>query len=232
MESIPTQANQPLAARQPLARFGIGTAGVLLANVGFLSFFLVYDLSLYQLVLIYWCECFWVGVFSFLKLLVASLIGDPFANRHVHVSRGSSLFFSVIAAWFTSGLFFFLFALLGFLVFSPAFDSADAHGVQLEHLGFILGASLLLAAGHAISFIANFLVLGEFKQARFAQLLALPFKRCLAMLGAVIIAFAVMLALPDIATSTVFAAILIMLKVVADYRLHCAERATMRRAVY
>ena len=134
MESIPTQANQPLAARQPLARFGIGTAGVLLANVGFLSFFLVYDLSLYQLVLIYWCECFWVGVFSFLKLLVASLIGDPFANRHVHVSRGSSLFFSVIAAWFTSGLFFFLFALLGFLVFSPAFDSADAHGVQLEHL--------------------------------------------------------------------------------------------------
>ena len=222
MESIPTQANQPLAARQPLARFGIGTAGVLLANVGFLSFFLVYDLSLYQLVLIYWCECFWVGVFSFLKLLVASLIGDPFANRHVHVSRGSSLFFSVIAAWFTSGLFFF----------SPAFDSADAHGVQLEHLGFILGASLLLAAGHAISFIANFLVLGEFKQARFAQLLALPFKRCLAMLGAVIIAFAVMLALPDIATSTVFAAILIMLKVVADYRLHCAERATMRRAVY
>ena len=55
------------------------------------------------------------------------------------------------------------------------------------------------------------------------------FKRCLAMLGAVIIALAVVLALPGIATSTVFAAILIALKVMADFRLHCAERATLHR---
>ncbi len=229
METTSPQAEQSLSARPPLARIGIGTAGVLLANLGILSFFLLYDLSLYQLVIVYWCECFWVGVFSFLKLLVASLAGDPFANRHVHVSRGSSLFFSVVAAWFTSGFFFSLFALLGVLIFSPAFDTAEAGSLHLEHFRFALSASLLLAAGHAISFVANFLVRAEFRRARFGQLLALPFKRCLAMLGAVIIALAVVLALPGIATSTVFAAILIALKIMADFRLHCAERATLHR---
>lgn len=228
MESASTQATTVHPLGSFLTYTGVGAASLLLANLGFLVLFVAHDLTLYQLVIIYWCECFWVGIFSVLKLLVASLIGDPFRNRYVQVSRGSSLLLSLFIVWFTSGFFFFLITLLGLLIFSPAFDAADTAVSMFGHLRSILAPALLLAAGHAVSFIANFLAQGEFRHARFGVLLALPFKRCLAMLGAVAVGLVFVAMLPGIASTTLFAVTLILFKLVADYRLHCAERNALR----
>ncbi|HNP34678.1 MAG TPA: DUF6498-containing protein [Woeseiaceae bacterium] len=230
MDSVPTHVNQRQQASTLSARFGIGAASLLLANSGFLILFLVYDLSLYQLVVVYWCECFWVGAFSVLKLGVASLLGDPFQNRYVNVSRGSGLFLSFLTVWFTSGLFFSLLAMLGLLIFSPLFNATESvTDSPMENLSFLASITVLLAAAHGISFIANFLCAGEYKHARFGTLLALPFKRCLSMLGAAMLAAVVVYALPELASTMTFALVIIVMKFVADLRLHRGERASLSK---
>ena len=48
-----------------------------MANASLLVVYVLYDATLYQLVLVYWCECLWIGIFSALKLIIASRFGSP-----------------------------------------------------------------------------------------------------------------------------------------------------------
>ena len=231
MDTLSAQPTPPPRSWSILGRVGIGAFSLIAANAGFLVLYLAYDLKLVQLVVAYWCECFFIGVFSALKLLVASVIGDPFENRYAEVSKGANLFLSVLAIWFTGGAFLSLFGMVGLLIFSPIGAGVDQTGMDLvaDNVGVVLGLSLVLAFGHAVSFVINFLIFGEYERARVGALLALPFKRCLALLGAVLVAIAVIQLFPGMASSAVFAAILIVLKIIGDHRLHLAERASLSR---
>jgi hypothetical protein len=184
-------------------------------------------------VLVYWLECLWVGVYCALKLFVASAFGDPYENRWAEVSGSANFFLSILTLGYLGAKFLILFALLGFGIFFAyegltGLDSAD---VFLDNFVLLLGSSGVFLAGHGLSFVVNFLILGEFRNARVGTLLWLPIRRCLALLAAIILAFGVAYVVPGLANASGFAVVLIVLKLYWDYRLHLKERASFARAL-
>jgi hypothetical protein len=213
--------------RLPLAgELGLSALGFIAGNSLLLVLYFVHDVTLFQLVLVYWCECAWIGLFSALTLLTASMIGDPYRNRVAEVSGGAGLFMSLVVIGFSSTAFFALLGmiLMGILMANDALALSSPGDDMLNHIGLVLGASLLLAAAHAISFVGNFLILGEYKMARVGTLLALPFKRSLALLVTIAVSIAVVAKVPGLASTTAFAVVVIVLKSLWDVWLHRKER--------
>ena len=214
-----------------VGKFGFGAISLIAANATLLLLYFWLDLTLFQLVLVYWLECLWVGVYCALKLFVASAFGNPYENRWAEVSGGANFLLSVVALSYLGAKFLMLFALLGFGIFAAydgltGMDSAD---VLTDNLGLLLGSSGVFLAGHGLSFVVNFLILGEFQNARVGTLLWLPIRRCLALLAAIILAFGVAYAVPGLANASGFAIVIILLKLYWDYRLHLKERASFAR---
>lgn len=209
-----------------IGRASIGALSLLLANAGMLFIYFAYDLSLYQLVFIYWWECLWIGVFSALKLVVASAFGDPYGNRYVSMSLGSKLITTIVLLAKVSAVYFGLLVMLGLAILAAAEELALSSPIDaaINQVGLIFLSSAFFLLGHGLSFVVNYLLLREFKHARAVTLMWLPFKRCLALLAAIGIAFAVVFRVPELATTAGFASIIIALKVVWDLWLHYRER--------
>lgn len=217
----------PLLGRLELCALGLAAANAVLLIVYF-----AYDATLFQLVLVFWCECVWIGIFSALKLIVASLFGSPYESRWATVSRGGAVLLSLFVIWLTSTAFFSMLGLLlmGILAANEWLPLGVPDDRAINHVGLVLGASCLFVVGHGLSLIGNFLLLGEFRRAKAGALIALPFKRCLALLGAILIAFGAVAAVPALATTTGFAAVLIGAKLAMDLRLHFGERQAFAEA--
>lgn len=213
-------------------QLGIGAISLIAANTAVLWLYFFYDITLFQLVLVYWCECVWIGVFSAVKLMLASAIGDPYENRWADVSAGSALLISLLVIVMTSSAFFSLLGivLMGILFANDALPLADAGDVPMNHVGLVFGVSLFLMAAHAVSLIANFLFLGEYKTARVATLVALPFKRCLALLFMIAVSILFVAMVPALASTTTFAVAVIVMKVLWDMLLHIGERRAFSAA--
>ena len=200
------------------------------ANAGMLFLYFALDLTLFQLVVIYWFEAFWIGLFSGLKLLVASLFGDPYENRWVDVSPGAAFLLSLFAIVKSGGAFMMILLLTGValvvanegLTGTPGNDFVSAQGPLL------LKCSLLFVIGHLLSFIINFLVLGEFRRARVGTLLWLPFRRSIALFVTIVAALTAIQTWPDVLDATTFATLLILIKLAWDWFLHRGERASLR----
>ena len=208
------------------ARSSLSAFGLIAGNTGLLFLYLGYDLTLYQLVLIYWLECFFIGVFSAVKLLLASVIGDPYRNTIAGVSRGVNVVLSVMAIMLLGSTFLMLVAGMGVAIFTipTALADVDVPELFMQSAAAIILGGILLAIGHCLSFIVNFLVMGEYRDARAGQLIGWPFFRCFSLLGAIIVAFGVAALVPQLASARGFAAALIVLKLVTDVWLHLAER--------
>ncbi|ANO52667.1 hypothetical protein BA177_17050 [Woeseia oceani] len=208
---------------------------LLLANAGLLLIAISYNLSLYQLVLIYWWEGFWIGLFSALKLIVASLIGEPYQNRWVSVSRGSRILVSIILLVKMGTFYFGLLGAvgLGILLAADRLKVANPVDEPVNQVGLIFVSSLLFLISHGLSFVINFLLRGEFRSARASDLILMPFKRCIALYAVIALAYVVVFAVPPLATTTGFAALVVVAKVSWDYFLHVRERRefTARAAV-
>ena len=219
-----TSEQSLLHGNSRIAHFGLSALSLLIANAVLLVLYFVYGLSLYALVLVYWCECLWIGVYSALKLIVASIIGDPYENRWANVSRGGALFLTVLIIGFSSSLFFSLlgFSLMAILWVGDALPQAGGNG---DLLGVALGTSLLFLASHGLSFLVNFLIRGEFRQARVGMLVIAPFARSLALLVMTLAAILALGLMPELASTGFFAAIVMCAKVAWDYWLHRRERA-------
>ena len=216
-----------------VGKLGFGAISLIAANATLLLLYFWLDLTLFQVVLVYWLESFWVGVYCALKLLVASAFGDPYENRWAELSGGANFLLSILALGYLGAKFLFLFALLGFGI-SFAYDGLtglDAADVFTDSFGLLLGTSGVFLAGHGLSFVVNFLILGEFRTARVGTLMWLPIRRCLALLAAIILAFGVAYVVPGLANASGFAIVLIMLKLYWDYRLHLKERASFARVL-
>ena len=100
----------------------------------------------------------------------------------------------------------------------------DGNDFVREQAGLLLKCSLIFLLSHGLSFIINFLVLGEFRRARFGTLLWLPFKRSLALFIAVVASLTAIQAYPGILSSSTYPALLITVKLAWDYYLHRRER--------
>lgn len=212
-----------------ITRLGLGAISLIAANSILLFVYFAFDISLFQLVLVYWCECAWIGLAGAVKLTVASIVGNPYENRWAEVSRGSSLMFSLFVIFF-SGMAFFTFigVLLMLILFAnDVLALSSTKDEMINHIGLVLGTSLLLMSGHAVSLISNYFVLGEYKTARVWPLVVLPFKRCAALLMAMALSIGAVALVPGFANTGSFAAIVIVLKVLWDIDLHKRERRAM-----
>ncbi len=204
---------------------------LLVVNATFLVMFLAYDLTLYQVAAVYWWECLWIGIFCALKLIVASIIADPYENRWVHFTTGGRVLASVVAIVFVSAEFLGLFFILGMVItfVFHGLTGIDQGELMRSALGPVLGSSVLFLVGHGVSFVVNFVVGREYRNARASTLLALPFKRCIALIAAIVIAFTAAWLLPGFANTTGFAILLIIFKLAWDYALHLRERRAFAR---
>lgn len=208
---------------------GIAALTLLIANAGLLFIYIAFDLTLFQIILVYWWEAFWIGLFSGLKLLTASLFGDPYENKWVHVSWGSSFLISIFAIIKSGAAFITLLALTGAaLVFAhESLTGIPGNDFVIDQIELILKISMLFFVGHGISFVTNFLFRGEFRHARISTLVWLPFRRCLALFVAVVAALIIIVAYPDVLSYTGFALILIGSKLAWDFVLHRRERSSL-----
>jgi hypothetical protein len=209
----------------------VAALALLAANASMLFIYFVFDLMLFQIVVIYWWEALWIGLFGGLKLLTASLFGSPYENRWIDVSWGSGLFLSIFAIIKSGGVFLVLLALTGvaLVVAQEELTGMPGNDFVSEQAGLILKCSLLFLAGHGLSFIINFVLNGEFRRARIGTLLWLPFRRCLALFVTVAAALTTSQAYPSIFTATSFAALLIVVKISWDYMLHLRERHSLAK---
>jgi len=196
------------------------------ANAGMLFIYVAFDLTLFEVVFVYWFEALWVGLFSGLKLLTASLFGDPYENRWVDVSLGSSLFISLFAIVKSGAAFLTILALSGvaLVVAHEGLTGVDGNEFVSEQAPLLVKCSLLFLVGHGLSFVVNFLIRGEFRHARAGTLLALPFKRGIALFVTIVAALVALQAWPGLLTYTTFAVLLITVKLAWDYFLHMRER--------
>lgn len=213
-------------------QLGIGAISLIAANTAVLWLYFAYDITLFQLVLVYWCECVWIGVFSAVKLIVASAIGDPYQNRWADISPGSAFLMSIFVIFMASSTFFSLIGLvlMAILFANDALTLGTPGDAAINHIGLVFGVSLFLMAAHAISLVANFLVYGEYKTVRVGTLVALPFKRCLALLFMIAASIVFVALVPTFANTTSFAVAVIVLKVLWDILLHIGERRSFASA--
>lgn len=204
----------------------LAALSVFAANAGLLVIYIALDLTLFQLVFVYWWEALWIGLFSGLKLITAALFGSPCENRWVDVSRGSCFLMSVFAIIKSGGVYLVLLMLTGvaLVVAQQELTGLGGNDFVREQAGLILKCSLIFLFGHGLSFIVNFLFLGEFRRARLGTLLWLPFKRSLALFVAVAVSLTAIQTYPGILSNTTFAALLIAIKLAWDYFLHRRER--------
>lgn len=212
-----------------LGASGVAAATLLLANAGMLFIYIAFDLTLFQVILVYWWEALWIGLFSGLKLLTASLFGSPYDNKWIDVSRPSALFISLFAIVKSGGLFLLLLAVTGvaLVVAHEKLTGIPGNEFVSDQLMLILKCSLLFFAGHAISFVTNFLLRGEFRHARIGTLMWLPFRRCIALFVSVVAALTAIQTYPGILSYTSFALLLIGIKLGWDYFLHRQERRSL-----
>ena len=220
-----TVADRIGATQRPGPGLFVGLS-LLGANVGMLFLYFALDLTLFEVVVVYWFEALWVGLFSGLKLLTASLFGSPYENRWVDVSPGAGFLISLFAIAKSGGAFLFLIVItfVALVVAQEGLTGIDGDDFVEAQLRLLLKCSLIFAAGHGLSFVINFLVLGEFRRARFATLLWLPFKRALALFITIVAALTALQQWPGVLTYTSFAAILICVKLSWDLFLHWRER--------
>lgn len=205
---------------------GFAALSLFAANTGMLFLYFAFDLSLFEVVVVYWFEALWIGLYSGLKLLTAALFGDPFENRWVDVDPFSALLLSMYAIAKAGFAFLFLIVITGIalVVANEGLTGTPGNDFVAEQGQLLLQCSLLFVVGHGLSFIINFVVLGEFRHARFGTLLWLPFKRALALFVTIAGALTVMQTWPGIFTYTSFAVLLIAVKLAWDWFLHSRER--------
>jgi hypothetical protein len=230
MSSTETALGLSNARRAPFGGAWLAAGSLLAANAGLLFIYFYLDLTLFQLVLVYWWEILWIGMFSALKLIVASFFGNPYENRWIDVSGGAAFLLSLVIIGTVSTAFFIMVGLIAagiahvYLELNPSVSDVD----YVEYFAVVLPTSMLFLAGHGLSFLVNFLVLGEFRTAGVGALVTLPFKRCFALLFAIVVAGAVAFKVPGFASSAGFAIVIVVLKLLWDYRLHCNERRDFR----
>ncbi len=207
----------------------LAALALLAANAGMLFLYFALDLTLFELVVVYWFEALWIGVFSGLKLLTASLFGDPYENRWIDVSPGAGVFLSLFAIVKSGGAFLFIIAItfIALVAAQQELTGVDGDEFVRQQLPTLLRCSMLFLAGHGLSFIVNFVALGEFRRARFITLLWLPFKRAIALFVTIVVALTALQRWPELMTYTSFAALLITIKLTADLLLHRRERRSL-----
>lgn len=207
----------------PLIRqWGLLSITVLVANAVVLIIAVVNDLSLIEILMVYCCESVWIAVFGALRLIVASILGDPYQNRWAELDRGSSLFASIAIIVAASSTYLWIpgVAFGAVLYAEHLLNSGGSQIDDLRHLWLVVGTSFVFLVSLGLSFLAGFIGLGEFRRARVGDLILFPFKRSLALLLSIFAGLAITFSLPAIASIQVFVVVVVVLKLMLDLLLY------------
>lgn len=211
-----------------IARWGLLSNGALAANAFVLIIAVANDLSLIETLMVYCCEAVWIALFGALRLIVASILGDPFQNRWVELTWRSSLFASLVIIFTVSSTYIWIPGVaFGAVLYAEHVLSAGGSEIdELQHLWLVLGTSSVFLASHGLSFLTGFLALGEFRLARVGDLVVFPFKRSLALLVSIAAGLAVIVLLPAVASTLAFVVIVVVMKLMLDLWLYRDSRGT------
>lgn len=201
-----------------IARWGLHSMGVLAANAVVLIIAVVNDLSPIEILLVYCCESVWIAVFGAFRLMVASILGDPYPNRWIELSRGSALLASIAIIFVASSTYIWIpgVAFGAVLYAEHVLNSSGSKIDDLRHLWLVLGTSSVFLVSHGLSFLSGFILLGEFRRARVGDLVLFPFKRSFALLASIAAGLAVIALLPVVASTLTFVLFVIVLKLLLD----------------
>ncbi len=205
-----------------IERWGSLWIGALAANATVLIIAVANDLSLIEILMVYCCESVWIAVFGALRLIVASILGDPYQNRWLDLSRASSVFASIAIILVASSTYLWIpgVAFGSVLYAEHVLNASHSQIDDLQHLWLVVGTSAVFFANHGWNFLVRFLALGEFRFARVGDLVLFPLKRSLALLLSIGGGLALIVLMPVVANTIVFVLIVIALKLMLDLRLY------------
>lgn len=205
---------------------------LIVANLAVGAITLSSSWGFYELMLVYWCEALIIGAFNVARMVVVGLAGQPFGTR-IEADWPARFVLSLMAAGFFI-MKFGAFALgLGVLVAMVPEHLAHDHATTGNHIWHGLNAvakgvavaTVLLFVSHAISFVMNFLVRGEYRNTNLLTLLFWPYVRMSLVMVTLATGLAAAAALPFLNTSTVFGLVIVIVKTAADLVMHKAEHA-------
>lgn len=203
--------------KPPLASIGL-TLATLAGNLAALAVFFIYDLSVFQLVCMYWWEGIWIGIFTMLKLLCASLFGAPYDTTHVSVSRGSAVVFTVLTVAFFAAKYLLMMTSAAVLLIGGTAALTDTSAFDLlgSALFAVVASSMVLAMGHLVTFLFGFLVGREYRHARATTLIAEAFRYTLVLLIAVMVALAISMWFAQWQSAAAVAVLVVAIKIGFD----------------
>jgi hypothetical protein len=195
----------------------LSTAVLVFANAIPLFGVLFLGWKVFPLILLYWLENVIVGGFNVLRMLTA----DP-RDPIRWIGKAFLIpFFCVHFGGFTFVHGVFVFAMFGGPAYTHQFFPSLAGifaAIRQTGIGF---AVLGLILSHGVSFVGNYLLGGEYRQASLQQLMSQPYGRVIVMhlviLGGGFLVLALHSPVPALA-------VLVLLKIAVDLRAHRAER--------
>jgi hypothetical protein len=191
---------------------------LLAANLVPLAGVLFWNWDVFALLLLFWMENVVIGVLNVLKMLLA----DPADAALWAAKLFMAPFFCFHYGMFTAIHGTFVFALFGGKKFDPPGINVVEPALRAAgELGLWLPLGVLVAS-HAFSFLWNYLVRGEFRRAKLAELMAKPYGRVVVLHLTILFGgFGAMLL-----GSPVWALLLLIaLKVGLDVRAHVKEHS-------
>jgi len=209
----------PVSRAAPRDRPAVSAIALIAANSIPLFGVIFLGWRVFPILLIYWIENVVVGVFNVLRILFA----DP-GQPVLWIAKALMVpFFCVHYGLFTTVHGVFIFAMFGEGAarhLTPSVATVSA-AVRANGIGF---AVLALVASHAVSFVWNYLIGGEFRNVSLGRLMVQPYERVVVLHIVIIAGGAAAAALGSPLAALV---VLVGIKTTLDVAAHNRERATL-----
>ncbi len=203
---------------------------LLLSNFSIILFVLFFKATTMEILLIYWMESAIIGFYNVLKMAIAGWSSDSKENSINIVMKLFLIpFFIVHYGGFMVGHFIFIMVITSI---NTTGQPSSVLGNLLATLWIIAIPVLILLISHGYSFVYNFLLNKEYKNANLQQLKGQPYSRVVVMhlviiLG-VIISTVLMAFFKNLTVQTGIVIFFIVAKTIADVKAHIKERKKMK----
>src|SRR5262245_32682575 len=238
MQNIPPrQANS-----NPPGLNRIAAIALILANLVIVAWTLKDQWGFLQILYLFWFEAIVIGAYNLLKMFVVFVWGNPFGSwlgRWVGFeSPLAAVFYGLMAMIFFVVKFGGFTLAMGFaLLILPAWLQQPETGQQAGNSDQLVlvakafkaasrGLPVSLAAlvvSHGISFVVNFLRRREYERASILVLVFWPYARMALVLAVLVVAGLAAGISPPLGRTTIFAVMVVLLKLLADLASHAFE---------
>lgn len=189
--------------------------------------------GVFSLIVLYWFEALVIGGFNVLRLAVVGLFGEqPFGAalaQRVGVTFGARLLATVIGVGFFAFKFatFAFVVAISFVVASVQFDLERSARLEPGETAWFGVAQIpaeplivILIASHALSFVWNFLIRGEYRTQTVPALVFWPYLRMAAVSAVVAAGVALIAIFPETGRTQLAVVVFVLLKTLVDALSH------------